>query len=128
MKILIVDDSTGMRNLVKRAVVEAKEGTYDFEEAANGVEALKKILSNPPDMVICDWYIPEMSGLALLRAIRANGSEVAFGVITADGSQAVHDTATEAGADFVVRKPFTAVKFKDAIHGESARIQALAES
>ena len=59
--------------------------------------------------------MPEMSGLALLRAVRANGSDVKFGVITADGSDEILKTANSAGADFVVRKPFTAQKFSAAL-------------
>ena len=115
MKILVVDDSNGMRDLVKRAVRSSGSGEHEFDEAANGVDALKIILSDKPDLVICDWYMPEMSGLALLRAVRANGSDVKFGVITADGSDEILKTANSAGADFVVRKPFTAQKFSAAL-------------
>ena len=59
--------------------------------------------------------MPEMSGLALLRAIRANGSNVNFGIITADSSEEIQKTATDAGANFVIRKPFTADKFIEAL-------------
>jgi len=104
-----------MRDLVRRAVAASESGDHEFLEAANGVEALKKVLTDNPDLVISDWYMPEMSGLALLRAIRANGSEVKFGVITADSSAEVQATATDAGADFVIRKPFTAEKFNEAL-------------
>jgi len=80
VKILVVDDSGGMRDLVRRAVTSSGSGEHEFIEAANGVEALKKVLTEKPDLVISDWYMPEMSGLALLRAIRANGSNVNFGI------------------------------------------------
>ena len=111
MKILVVDDSGGMRDLVRRVVSNSGSGDHEFIEAANGVEALKKVLTEQPNLVISDWYMPEMSGLALLRAIRANGSEVHFGVVTADSSTEIEKTAANAGADFVIRKPFTADKF-----------------
>ncbi|MEC9464745.1 MAG: response regulator [Myxococcota bacterium] len=115
MKILVVDDSGGMRDLVRRAVTNSGSGDHEFIEAANGVEALKKVLTEKPDLVISDWYMPEMSGLALLRAIRANGSNVNFGIITADSSEEIQKTATDAGANFVIRKPFTADKFIEAL-------------
>lgn len=115
MKILVVNDSTGMRNLVKRAVRSSNSQQHQFDEATNGADALKLILSAPPDLVICDWYMPEMSGLALLRAVRGNGSHVKFGVITADDSNEVSRTAHEAGADFVIHKPFTPEKFSAAL-------------
>ena len=78
VKILVVDDSGGMRDHIRRAVEKANAGQHSFVEAENGVEALKKVLIEKPDLVISDWYMPEMSGLALLRAIRANGSKVPF--------------------------------------------------
>ena len=115
VKILVVDDSGGMRDLVRRAVASSNSGDHEFLEAANGVEALKKVLTEKPDLVISDWYMPEMSGLALLRAIRANGSNVNFGIITADSSEEIQKTATDAGANFVIRKPFTADKFNEAL-------------
>ena len=55
MKILVVDDSGGMRDLVRRAVASSNSGEHEFLEAANGVEALKKVLTEKPDLVISDW-------------------------------------------------------------------------
>ena len=115
VKILVVDDSGGMRDHIRRAVEKANAGQHSFVEAENGVEALKKVLIEKPDLVISDWYMPEMSGLALLRAIRANGSKVPFGIITADTSAEVETQATQAGANFVIRKPFTAAKFDEVL-------------
>jgi len=115
VKILVVDDSGGMRDLVRRVVSSSGSGDHEFIEAANGVEALKKVLTEHPNLVISDWYMPEMSGLALLRAIRANGAQVHFGIVTADSSVEIENTAASAGADFVIRKPFTADKFAEAL-------------
>ena len=111
MKILVVDDSGGMRDLVRRAVASSNSGEHEFLEAANGVEALKKVLTEKPDLVISDWYMPEMSGLALLRAIRANGSNVNFGIITADSSEEIQKPATDAGAVIETPVLFSSVPF-----------------
>jgi len=67
MKILTVDDSCSMRQMV-RSALEA-EG-YEVSEADNGESALAMLAIDAPDLVITDLYMPTMDGLSLLRAIR----------------------------------------------------------
>ena len=106
MQILVVDDSKAMRSIVMRAV---RHAGFDatFVEANNGVEALKAIRASPPTLVMADWNMPEMSGLELLQALRAEGADVKLGFVTSESDPAMRDMAFQAGALFMLTKPFT---------------------
>jgi two-component system chemotaxis response regulator CheY len=106
MKILIVDDSKAMRMIVSRALRHADLGT-DVMEASNGSEAMKLLQSTVPDLILCDWNMPEMSGLELLEALKMKGIDVKFGFVTSESTQAMRAKALDAGALFLISKPFT---------------------
>jgi two-component system chemotaxis response regulator CheY len=108
MKILIVDDSKAMRMIVGRTFKQAGFDGHDTVEASNGVETLALIESESPDIVLSDWNMPEMKGIDLLRNVRQSGNDVRFGFITSESSAETARTATDAGADFLLTKPFTA--------------------
>lgn len=108
MKILIVDDSKAMRLIVMRALRQAGFGDHALIEASNGIEALALIKRAAPDLILADWNMPQMSGIELLRSLTAAGLRVSFGFITSEVSDAARQIALEAGALFVVTKPFTA--------------------
>lgn len=108
MKILIVDDSKAMRMIVGRTLRQAGFTGHDVSEASNGVEALEKIRTESPDLVLSDWNMPEMNGIELLGNVREEGLKTRFGFITSESSEATLHTATEAGAEFVITKPFNA--------------------
>lgn len=112
MTILIVDDSRAMRMIVRRTLRQAGLGDHAVEEASNGVEALSAIEASPPDLVLSDWNMPEMSGIELLKALNEAGKKVKFGFITSEGTDEMKEMATEAGALFLITKPFTAEKFQ----------------
>lgn len=107
MDILIVDDSKAMRALVTRAVKAAGFADATYREAGNGVEALAAIRKAPPDLVLTDWNMPEMSGFELVQAIRAEGHSCKVGMITSESLPALHEQALQAGALFLLGKPFT---------------------
>lgn len=77
-------------------------------EAENGVEALEKIASESPDLVLSDWNMPEMLGIELLEKVRESGNTVRFGFITSESSAETRTLAQEKGAAFLLTKPFTA--------------------
>jgi two-component system chemotaxis response regulator CheY len=106
MKLLIVDDSKAMRMIVMRAVRQAGF-TAEVREAGNGVEALASIRADTPDLVLCDWNMPEMSGIELLSALRAEGRQVPFGFVTSEGTESMRERARAEGAAFLIAKPFT---------------------
>ena len=76
MKVLIVDDSSTMRMLVKRTLRLAGFTDLKLVEAENGIEALEVVASESPNLVLCDWNMPEMNGLEFLIELRDSGSEL----------------------------------------------------
>ena len=116
MKILIVDDSKAMRMIVCRTLKQTDFSGYTVIEAENGVEALNKIASESPDLVLSDWNMPEMKGIDLLKRVRDTGNRVSFGFITSESSIETKKLAHDSGADFLVTKPFTPDSMQAALH------------
>ena len=117
MKILIVDDSRVMRQIVTRTLRQAGYDGHDVVQAGNGVEALEVMADEEPDLVLSDWNMPEMTGIELLRALRGQGDTTPFGFVTSEGSPEMRARADAAGALFLIAKPFTAESFDEALKG-----------
>lgn len=113
MRVLIVDDSKAMRSIVLRTLRQAGFGDHQFTEATNGAEALRAIHEVAPDLVLSDWNMPEMTGIELLEALKAEGSGVVFGFVTSESSDAMHSRAVTSGAAFLITKPFTPEVFQE---------------
>ena len=107
MKILVVDDFSTMRRIIKKLLCDL--GFSDIEEADDGLSALPVLLSGNFDFVITDWNMPGMSGLELVEAIRANEETANLPVlmITAEARRPQIIAAAEAGVNGYVIKPFT---------------------
>jgi two-component system, chemotaxis family, chemotaxis protein CheY len=115
MRILIVDDSRVMRQIVTRTLRQAGFTGHDLVEAADGVEGLAAVAQHEPDLVLSDWNMPEMNGIDLLDALRASGSTVPFGFVTSEGSSDMRARAEAGGALFLIAKPFTPESFDEAL-------------
>ncbi|VXC57478.1 Response regulator receiver modulated diguanylate cyclase [Arthrobacter sp. 9AX] len=104
MKVLVADDDPGSL-LVARAAVE--RSGHDCLTAADGDEAWALYLEHQPDVVVTDWMMPGMDGLALCRAIRAREQDLYTYVVllTSQGSRDDVLAGLEAGADDYVTKP-----------------------
>jgi two-component system, chemotaxis family, chemotaxis protein CheY len=113
--ILVVDDSKAMRLIVRRTLRQAGFGDFEVEEAANGLEALERIGKAAPALVISDWNMPEMNGIELLRELNARKLSVRFGFVTTEGTADMRAMADEAGALFLIAKPFTPEQFETAL-------------
>ena len=114
MRILIVDDSKAMRMIVRRTLRMA--GLHaDVAEASNAAEALQTIAAGGIDLILCDWNMPEMNGLELLNRLRSEGQPVRLGFVTSESSADARETAKEAGALFLISKPFTPEGFRDTL-------------
>jgi two-component system chemotaxis response regulator CheY len=113
MKILIADDSRVMRQIVTRTLRQAGFGDHDVVEAADGQEAVDKATAESPDLVISDWNMPEMTGIEVLRNLRASGNDVKFGFVTSECTPEMQSAAEAAGAAFFIVKPFTAERFDE---------------
>jgi two-component system chemotaxis response regulator CheY len=115
MQIMIVDDSKAMRMIVIRGLRQAGYGDAEFREASNGVEALDLIQDEAPDIVLCDWNMPDMSGIELLETLGERGTKVPFGFVTSESTPVMRKRALEAGAMFLLSKPFTPTALEDAL-------------
>lgn len=112
MKIMIVDDSTAMRMIVKKTLRQAGFEGHEIVEAEDGAKALAAITCAPPDLVLSDWNMPNMTGLQLLQALGAARLAIKFGFITTEATPDMRVRAAGAGAKFLISKPFTAEAFK----------------
>lgn len=106
MKILIVDDFATMRKIV-RTLFE-RIGFHKLAEAEDGVDALSKLRATPFDFIVSDWNMPNMMGLDLLKAVRADDQlkEIPFLMITAESQKENVVQAVQAGVSNYVVKPF----------------------
>jgi len=112
-KILIVDDAAFMRMMIKDILT--KNGYEVVGEAENGAEAVEKYLELQPDLVTMDITMPEMDGIAALKAIKEKDNSATIIMCSAMGQQAMVIDAIQAGAkDFIV-KPFQADRVIEAI-------------
>jgi two-component system chemotaxis response regulator CheY len=115
MDILLVDDSRTMRMIVQRAIRQAGYRGLAVGEAENGAQALEKLSKEQPKLVLSDWNMPEMSGIDFLRHLRAAQNDVPFGFITSETSKGSKEIAMNAGATFVISKPFTPEDVQNAL-------------
>lgn len=106
-KILIVDDSDLMRSLI-RQILESV-GYREFAEADNGSAALDILESQQVDIIISDWIMPELSGIELLKIVRANRDfdTTPFLMLTVEALDVSRETALAHGASDFLAKPFT---------------------
>lgn len=112
MNILVVDDSTAMRMMVVRTLRQAGFGGKDVDQAEDGAVALESIRKKMPDLVLADWNMPNMTGIELLEALRAEEINVDFGFITTESTTEMRKKASDAGAKFLIAKPFTVESFE----------------
>ncbi|MBT4519114.1 MAG: response regulator [Halieaceae bacterium] len=112
MKILVADDSSAMRMMVMRTLRQAGIDAGDVSQAEDGAIALDMIRDDEPDLVLCDWNMPNMTGIELLTTLREEGIDVTFGFITTETGNALRSQATDAGASFMITKPFTVEAFE----------------
>lgn len=115
MKILVVDDSTAMRMIVIRTLRKAGFRNHEFLEAPDGAVALETIRSNPPDLVMSDWNMPNLTGIELLRQLRADANPIPFGFVTSEYTSEMRALASQAGALFLIGKPFTEDTFREVL-------------
>ena len=107
MRFLVVDDSPVMRVIIIRILKQAGYAEAVFQEAGNGLEALKCMRESLPDLMFLDWNMPDFNGIDLAEKLKAAGIRVRFGFVTIETSDEVRRRALDAGALFVVGKPFT---------------------
>ena len=116
LRVVVADDSRVMRQIVVRTLRQAGYD-WDITEATDGAEAFAIARAEQPDLVLSDWNMPNMTGIDLLRALRAAGDDVPFGFVTSEGSPEMREKAANAGAIFLIAKPFNEDTFKEHLDG-----------
>lgn len=116
MKFLIVDDFSTMRRIIRNLLKELEFTNAD--EAEDGVAALAKLRGNNFDFVVSDWNMPNMTGIELLRAIRADDAlkHLPVLMVTAEAKKENIIAAAQAGASGYVVKPFTAAVLEEKLN------------
>ncbi len=112
-RFLVVDDFSTMRRIVRNLLKEL--GFVNIDEAEDGRVALAKLSAGQIQFVISDWNMPNVDGLQLLTAIRANPQlrHLPVLMITAEAKRESIIAAAQAGASGYIVKPFTAVTLKE---------------
>jgi len=113
MKILVVDDFSTMRRIIKNLLKDL--GYTNIQEADDGNTALPMLQQGDFDFVVTDWNMPGMQGIDLLRAIRAdvNLKHIPVLMVTAEAKKEQIVAAAQAGVNGYVIKPFTAATLKE---------------
>ena len=124
MKILVVDDFSTMRRIIKNLLRDL--GFNNTQEADDGNTALPMLKSGGFDFLITDWNMPGMQGIDLLRAVRADPNLATLPVllVTAESKKEQIIMAAEAGVNGYIVKPFTAATLEEKIKKIFERIAA----
>ena len=112
--VLVVDDSSPMRSVIKKTIKISGFDLGQIFEAANGIEALEVLKDNWVDVIITDYNMPEMDGLELIERIKADDllSSIPVIVVTTEGSKQKVEMFIHKGAADYVQKPFTPEQIK----------------
>ena len=126
MKILIVDDFSTMRRIIKNLLRDL--GFNNTSEADDGNTALPILQAGGFDFLVTDWNMPGMQGIDLLKAVRADPklAQLPVLMVTAESKREQIVEAAQAGVSGYIVKPFTAVTLKDKIDKIFERLQATA--
>ncbi len=108
MTVLVVDDFSTMRRIIKKIFKQL--GFSNLEEAEDGQSALQRIEQGGIGFVVSDWNMPNMMGIDLLRAVRANDTtkDIPFMMVTAETQKESVKEVVQAGVSNYIVKPFTA--------------------
>ena len=132
VSVLVVDDATFIRDLVKKGLRDHVPG-LQIEEAVNGRKAQQVLARTAVDLILCDWEMPEMSGLELLQWCREQDAlkSVPFIMVTSRGDKENVVEAIQSGVSDYIGKPFSneqlVTKVKKALH-RSGKLASLSSS
>lgn len=118
MKLLLVEDNPGISRATK--VILTRSG-FSVDTAADGLQALEALHSDDYDGLVLDWMLPGMSGLDVLKQIRAEGNAIPTIMMTAKGEVSDKVEALDSGANDYITKPYDASEL-------AARVRAMIRS
>lgn len=110
--VLVVDDEQSVRTMIKSMLKQLQ--INQVLEAENGHDAMRLIDSSAGtlNIVVCDWTMPTVSGIELLRQVRSAGSKVPFVMVTGRADRDSVLEAKDAGVSAYIAKPFTLVQLE----------------
>ncbi|MFO0500098.1 MAG: chemotaxis response regulator CheY [Pseudomonadota bacterium] len=113
MRILVIDDAVTMRRIVINLLRQL--GFTNMNEADDGTTAWDKLQHETFDLIISDWNMPKMTGIDLLRKVRAESkyAQTPFIMVTAEGKRENVIAAVQAGVSNYIVKPFNAATLKE---------------
>ncbi|HER34912.1 MAG: chemotaxis response regulator CheY [Halothiobacillaceae bacterium] len=124
MKILVVDDFSTMRRIIKNLLKEL--GFTNIEEADDGQTALPLLKQGNFDFLVTDWNMPGMTGIDLLRAVRADERLASLPVlmVTAEAKREQIVLAAQEGVNGYIVKPFNGATLKEKIDRIFERVES----
>jgi two-component system chemotaxis response regulator CheY len=118
-RVLIVDDSSVVRTMVKKAIQMAGLDVEEVHEAANGLEALERLRTNWVDIVFTDLHMPVMNGMELVQSMARDGvlATTPVVVVSSDPSETRAEDLKRLGVRAYLKKPFRPEGFREVIEG-----------
>jgi CheY-like chemotaxis protein len=113
-RILLIEDEPVIRELVRSML---SDGAVTVECASNGVEGLKRAKTEPFNLVLLDVVLPQLDGISVCRMLKSDPatSSVPLYMLTAKAKKSDIETATRAGADGYIQKPFRSAELMDLV-------------
>lgn len=122
LRIMVVDDMAVSRGLLTQALEEI--GLWRIESVNSAQEALSHLMKSPVHLVLCDYNMPQMDGLQLLKLLRSNSAtrKIAFILVTGSPNDEILDSGRRLGLNNLIKKPFTNTTLRHSIESVVGRI------
>jgi len=116
-KVIVVDDSSVMRQIIKNNLKQLGFELANLLDAEDGEEAMKRINEGGVDLVISDWNMPKMTGIDFLKSVRSDGAfkDLPFLMVTSEADKEKIMEAVQAGVNQYIVKPFNANQLEEKI-------------
>jgi two-component system response regulator MprA len=122
--VLIVDDDPKLLKMLQRTLIYEN---LNVLTASDGLEALAQVSAHSPDLIILDWLMPNMDGLAFMRRLRAGDDQTMILMLTARDAIENRVEGLESGADDYLIKPFAPAELVARVHAMLRRVEARPE-
>lgn len=116
-KVLVVDDSNVMRQIIKNNLKQLGFKPDNITDAEDGAVGLRKVGESPVDLIVSDWNMPKMTGIEFLKAVRADAKlkDIKFLMVTSETEKEKIMEAVQAGVSQYIVKPFNANQLEEKI-------------
>jgi len=122
MRVMVVDDSKTMRNIIVKTLNGL--GINEIEQATDGQDAMSKLIAFDPELILLDWNMPNMDGLTFTRKARESGAAMPIIMVTTESEKPRVLEAIKAGVNNYVVKPFTPEALQARVNETMAKAKA----